>query len=304
MEYKDYYKILGVSRGASAEEVKRAYRRLARQYHPDKNKAAGAEDRFKEINEAHEVLSDPEKRRAYDALGANWKAGQGFTPPPGWDFGSAVGGAGRARHSRAEDFGGFSDFFSTLFGSGLDGGFSQGYEDFGERGAAGRTAPNQRAQLTITLEDSYHGAARQIALAGGRRLNVRIPRGVTAGQTIRLGGQATGGGDLLLEIAFAPHPQFVLDGRDVQSTLPITPWQAALGAKLPVATLGGNVELQVPAGAQSGTRLRLRGRGLPGKPPGDQIVQLAIHTPPAASEADREFYREMSRRFAFDPRGS
>lgn len=301
MEYKDYYKILGVPRSATADEIKRAYRKLARQYHPDKNKAASAEERFKEINEAHEVLSDPQKRKAYDALGSNWKAGQRFTPPPGWTVGGSSAGFGGFRDGRGADFGGFSDFFSTLFGGGFAGG--GGFEDFdiGFRGGA-RKAPSQRARIAITPQDSFSGATRQIVLDGGKRLNVKVPKGVTSGQTIRLPGQASGGGDLLLEVELTPDPEFSISGRDVQSQVYVAPWEAALGAKIPVRTLGGTVELSIPAGTQSGQKLRLRGRGLPGTPAGDHIVTVNVLLPPARSEADREFYREMARRFPFDPR--
>ncbi len=308
MEYKDYYKILGVSRDASAEDIKRAYRKLARQFHPDKNKAKGAEDKFKEANEANEVLSDAKKRKAYDLLGANWKAGQRFTPPPGWEtnFGGRGGRGGgfQAGGAAGAGPGDFSDFFSTLFGGGNP--FGGGFENMDGGGFhAGR--PDQRATLTITLEDSFEGAQRAISLGPGRNLNVRIPKGVTTGQTIRLAGQAAGGGDLLLEMQFAPHADFRLEGRDVHSTVSLAPWEAALGARVPARTLGGTVELSVPEGSQSGRRMRLKGRGLPGShsggAPGDQFVTLEIVTPPAADPADRSFYGEMQRRFdSFKPR--
>lgn len=301
MEYKDYYKILGVSRDASAEDIKRAYRKLARTYHPDKNKAKGAEDRFKEANEANEVLSDPKKRQAYDQLGSNWRAGQQFTPPPGWET-----------HFSRGDFGGrggdFSDFFSTLFGGAGGGPFGAGpfgaggFEDLQGRGfSPGRQ--DQRAAITISLDDSFHGAQRNVTLGNGRTLSVRIPKGIADGQAIRLAGQGLRGGDLLLEVHFAPHPDFRVEGRDLHSTLALAPWEAALGARVPVRTLGGPVEVAVPEGSQSGRKLRLKGRGLPGTPPGDQIVSLEIAVPPAADAADRSFYGEMQRRFAgFKPR--
>jgi len=297
MEYKDYYKILGVSRDASAEDVKRAYRKLARQYHPDKNKAKGAEDRFKEANEANEVLSDAKKRRAYDQLGANWKAGQNFTPPPGWETHFTRGGGARGFSTGGD----FSDFFSTLFGGG--GPFSGGgFEDF-EGGGFRTPRQDQRAAISIALEDSYEGAQRTLTFGQGRNLNVRIPKGVTAGQTIRLAGQAPGGGDLLLEVQFAPHPEFRLEGRDVHSSVALAPWEAALGTRIAVRTLGGTVELSVPEGSQGGRKMRLKGRGLPGSPAGDQFVTLEIVTPPAADPADRSFYGEMQRRFeSFKPR--
>ena len=294
MEYKDYYKILGVPRTASEDEIKRAYRKLARQYHPDKNKAKGSEDKFKEANEANEVLSDPKKRQAYDSLGANWKAGSQFTPPPNWqDFGGR--GRGRGPGPGVD----FSDFFSTLFGgAGMGGG---GFEDMGG-GFGGGQPPDTRARIAITLEDSYEGAQKQISLSTGRTLSVRIPKGITAGQTIRLAQQGGHGRDLLLEIEFAAHPRFKVDGRDVTSTVKLAPWEAALGGKVPVDTLGGTVELNIPAGSAAGKKMRLKGRGLPGTPPGDQIIKLQLVTPPAATPEDEAFYKEMAGRFKFDPR--
>jgi curved DNA-binding protein len=298
VEYKDYYKVLGVPRTADAAEIKRAYRKLARQYHPDKNKAKGAEDKFKDINEANDVLGDAKKRQAYDQLGENWRAGERFTPPPGWNFES--GGVGRGgRQAGPAGFGGagagnFSDFFSTLFG-GAAGGFE------GAEGAFNGGGQDQHAKLAIALEDSYNGAMRNISV-GSRTLSVRIPKGVTSGQTIRLTGQGAHGGNLLLEIEFAPHPQFQLEGRDIQVTLPVAPWEAALGGKVPVPTLGGTVELNLPAGTAAGKKLRLKGRGLPGTTAGDEIVLIQITTPPAKSDEDRAFYEDMKQRFAFDPR--
>lgn len=294
MDYKDYYKILGVSRSATADEIKKAYRKLAREFHPDKNKAKGAEDRFKEINEANEVLGDEKKRQAYDSLGPNYRGGSGgFQPPPGWNFGG--GGRGRRGHAGA-DPSDFSDFFSTLFGGG--GGFGGG----GFGGGGFSPPEDTRARISISLEDSYNGASRAISLSNGRNLNVKIPKGITSGQTIRLAEQGSNGGNLLLEVEFATHPQFKVEGRDISSTVNLAPWEAALGTKLPVPTLGGTVELNLPAGTQGGKKMRLKGRGLPGPTPGDQFITLQIVTPPAASDEDRKFYEDMRTRFNFDPR--
>lgn len=304
MEFKDYYKILGVARDASQDEIKRAYRRLARKYHPDVSDEPDAEERFKEVQEAYEVLKDPEKRKAYDQFGANWKAGQEFRPPPGWEQGFSFGG----------DFGvgEFSDFFEALFGRGRTrrpsaGGFRVRGED-------------QVARIQISLEDAYRGATQTITLnvpelgpdgrilAGSRTLNVRIPKGITEGQRIRLAGQGAPGlgggpaGDLYLEVSFRPHPHFRADKRDIYLELPITPWEAALGRPVTVPTLGGPVELRIPAGSQSGRKLRLKGRGLPGDPPGDQYVVLKIVTPPANTEAARAFYERMAQELPMNPR--
>lgn len=295
MEYKDYYKILGVSRTADATEIKRAYRKLAREFHPDKNKAKGAEDKFKTINEANEVLSDPKKRQAYDSLGADWRGGSQFTPPPGWQGG--FGGRGRRGHAGA-DPSDFSDFFSSLFGGagGMGGGspFGGGFQS--------APAQDTHAKLAISLEDSYHGATRAISLSNGRNLSVKIPKGIISGQTIRLSEQGAQGGNLLLEIEFAPHPQFKVEGRDIQCAVNISPWEAALGGRISVPTLGGAVELNLPAGSQGGKKMRLKGRGLPGNTPGDQTITLQIVTPPATTEDDKKFYGEMAERFKFNPR--
>ncbi len=304
MQYKDYYKILGVPRDASKDQIKRAYRKLARKYHPDVSKEADAEARFKEVNEAHEVLHDAEKRTAYDRLGSGWRTGQEFRPPPG---------AGtRFHHSKGGPdlgAGGFSDFFEALFG-----------------GAAGpatgptrRRAMDQTARVEISLEDSYTGASRTLHLdmpavdAHGRlrshrrTLRVQIPQGVTEGQQIRLTGQGGAGaggpgGDLYLDIQFAPHPLYRAEARDIHMALPVSPWEAALGATVSVPTLGGPVSLKIPAGSQAGRKLRLKGRGLPGSPPGDQYVTLQIVLPPADSEAVQKAFRDLERAAAFNPR--
>jgi curved DNA-binding protein len=311
MRYKDYYKILGVERTATQDEIKRAYRKLARKYHPDVSKEPEAEERFKEVNEAHEVLQDAEKRAAYDRLGANWKAGQDFTPPPGWDTGFEFsGGVGRGDSD-------FSDFFENLFGQGGPfGGFQ------GARGRSGFRMRGQdhRARIRIPLEDAFHGGERAIRLetpqvdAQGRvslhphTLKVRIPAGVGTGQQIRLAGRgepgAGGGpaGDLYLEVEFEPHPLYTVEGRDIYLNLPITPWEAALGARVAVPTLGGAVDMKIPAGARSGQKLRLKGRGLPGQPAGDQYAVLQIVTPPADSAKAKHFYEDMARALPFNPR--
>lgn len=291
MEYKDYYKILGVTRKADAAEIKKAYRRLARKYHPDVNQEADAEDKFKEVQEAYEVLKDDEKRQAYDQLGSNWKAGQRFQAPPGWASSHHFGGG-------AGD--GFSDFFRNLFGGG-GGGFSAGGFNFGQDFDGGFSQPRapQTARLQVSLQDAYAGATRTITIGPERKqLKVRIPKGVQDGQQIRLAGQAQGA-DLYLRIELEPHPVFKVDGKQIQLDLPVTPWEAALGAKVQVPTLGGTIQMSIPAGARSGQKLRLRGRGLAD---GDQIIQLQIQNPPQLSDEDKALFEKMAEQIAFDPR--
>jgi curved DNA-binding protein len=323
MDFKDYYATLDVKREASADEIKRAYRKLARKYHPDVSKEPDAEARFKEVGEAYEVLKDPEKRAAYDRLGADWKAGQEFRPPPGggpggFYYSSSGGGPGAG-----EAFGGFSDFFEALFGRGGMtggpgmgapgmGGGARGPEGFHFRQARPMRGEDQHARIRIALEDAFRGASRQLELrapdGGTRSIRVAIPKGVTEGQRIRLAGQGLAGlgggaaGDLFLEVTFEPHRMFEADGRNVLLTLPVTPWEAALGETVGVPTLGGRVDLKIPPGSQSGRRLRLKGRGLPGSPAGDQILTLRIETPPADSEAARQLYEEMRAKLPFNPR--
>ena len=328
MEYKDYYKILGVDRGAGQDEIKRAYRKLARKYHPDVSKEPDAEARFKEVNEANEVLKDPEKRAAYDALGSGWQAGEEFRPPPGYGGagGPTGGGWQRAEQMSPEEAAQFSDFFSSIFGDlggfgGGRGGGMGGGAGGGRAGGFSARGSDQTARVRISLEDAYHGATRQLTLdvpavddrgrvsMQSRTLSVRIPPGVTEGQQIRLAGQAGGGigggepGDLYLEVEFAPHPVFRAEGRDIHLRLPIAPWEAALGATVSVPTLGGKVSLKVPAGAQSNQRLRLKGRGLPGKTAGDAYVQLEIVNPPATDASAKAAFEQLAERFgAFNPR--
>lgn len=321
MEYKDYYRALGVARGASKDDIKRAYRRLARKYHPDVSKEPDAEARFKEVNEANEVLKDPEKRAAYDALGNQWRAGQEFRPPPGG------GGFHREFHFGTGDAGGFSDFFSSLFGGGL-GGFGDGLGASRSRSGVGgrredllrRRGQDQAAHVEVGLEEAYRGTTRELRLetperdAKGRvatrtrTLKIRVPAGVSQGRHIRLAGQGMPGpgggpaGDLLLEVNLRPHPLYRADGRDIVLHLPVTPWEAALGATVQVPTLGGTVSLKIPPGTQSGNRMRLKGRGLPGNPPGDEYVVVEIVTPPADTEAAKGHYRRMAAAFEFNPR--
>ncbi len=294
MQFKDYYDTLGVKSDASDAEIKSAYRKLARKYHPDVSKESGAEDKFKSINEAYEALREPDRRRAYDQLRAGgYQGGDDFRgPPPNWHHaqGSAAGEAD------------FSDFFESLFGRGA-----------GARQHAGpRRGRDVHAQVAIALSTAFRGGSERITLGDGARartLEVKIPAGILPGQQIRLAGQghagAQGGaaGDLILEIGLREDAQFRLDGRDVLSTLAISPWEAALGATLTVPTLAGNVELRIPAGADSGRKMRLRGRGWPGKTPGDQIVTLAVHVPRAESEEQRRLFEALAAAYPeFDPR--
>ena len=318
MKYKDYYETLGVARSATQDEIKQAYRKLARKYHPDVSKMADAESRFKEINEANEVLKDPEKRAAYDQMGSNWKAGQEFQPPPNWDAGFEFRSGGASPFGAGGGFGGdegfdASDFFEALFGR--RGGAPTGRR----RGSV--EGEDHHAKVLIDLEDAYRGAERTITLrapvegADGRvalqerTLDVQIPKGIRPGQHLRLGGQGNAGsgggraGDLYLEIAFNPHRHFRVDGADVYVDLPLAPWEAALGATVDVPTPEGTVQLTVPKGSAAGRKLRLKGRGLPGKNPGDLYAVLAIVLPPADTDAARAAYEGFAKAFPnFAPR--
>ena len=281
MQYKDYYEVLGVARGADADAVKRAYRKLARKYHPDVSKEKNAESKFKEVQEAYEVLRDTEKRAAYDQLGRDYRTGQQFRPPPDWS--QRYGHSGSQRFS---DLNGFSDFFSSLFG-----------------GAAGGGPPPdaEAGHLDLTVEEAFTGTKRRVMLNDGgraRSVDVQIPAGVGEGQSLRIAGTG-GSASLIFRIRVRPHSLYVLQGKDVQIELPLAPWEAALGAKVAVPTLGGTVELTVPPGAQSGQKLRLRGRGLPG---GDQLVIIKLVTPAAESAQAKEAYERMRRELNFDPR--
>ncbi len=283
MQYKDYYEVLGVTRDADAEGVKRAYRKLARKFHPDVSKEKNAENKFKEVQEAYEVLRDPEKRAAYDQLGRDYRPGQQFRPPPDWS--QRFGHSGSQRFS---DLNGFSDFFASLFG-----------------GAAGGPPPEADAgHLEVTVEEAYTGTKRRVSLSEGgrsRSVDVQIPPGVGEGQSLRIAGSG-GSASLIFRIKLRPHSLYIPQGKDVQIELPLAPWEAALGAKVAVPTLGGTVELTIPAGAQSGQKLRLRGRGFPGTPRGDQIVSIKLVTPAAQSAQAKQAYERMKSEFNFDPR--
>jgi curved DNA-binding protein len=304
VKFKDYYEVMGVARDASPEEIKRAYRKLARKYHPDVSKEKDAEERFKEIGEAYEVLRDPKKRAAYDALGRR-PQGEEFRPPPDWNFEFDTSGLGA---------GGYSDFFEQLFG-------------FGRRGGGARSAFRSRGldttgQVEITLEEAYSGTTRTITLQRVERgpdnrrhvrpeqLAIKIPPGVTEGSQIRVAAKGEPGigggepGDLFLEVRLLPHKYFRVEGRDVWLDLPITPWEAALGESVRVPTLGGRVDLKIPKGSQTDRQLRLKGRGLPGNPPGDQFVVLKIVTPPAVGAGAEALYKQMAEAMPFNPRQS
>lgn len=311
VQFQDYYKTIGVPRNASEDEIQKAFRDLARKYHPDINQDPGAEDKFKELNEAYEVLKDPEKRKSYDTLGANWKAGQRFTPPPGWEnIRYATGGPGGA----AGGMGDFSDFFSSLFG-GRAGGF---------RGV--RTGPLRRrgedfeAELEISLRDAAHGLKKKVDLeihgAGGfgapqkKSLTVTIPPGVTNGSKIRLSGQGgpgaagAGAGDLFLRIRLRRDPDFTPEAHNLRTTLKLAPWEAALGTQIDVPTLDGPVKMKVPAGIQSGQTLRLKGKGLPKRrgETGDLLATVQIAVPKKLTKKEKELFERLAETSKFEPR--
>ena len=313
MEYKDYYAVMGVAKSATQDEIKRAYRKLARKYHPDVSREPDAEARFKEVGEAYEVLKDPEKRAAYDQLGANWKAGQDFRPPPDWNDGFEF----QEGTFTGADAGQFSDFFDTLFrrrdfgGGGFSGHSTRGFNARGE---------DAYAKVLIDLEDVFTGAKKTVTLTHteigpdgrpvtkDRTLNVRIPKGIRQGQHIRLAKQGNPGlgdgaaGDLLLEVQFKKHPRFRVEGKDIFLDLPVAPWEAALGATVEVQTPDGTVDLKIPAGSSGGRKLRLKGRGIPAASPGDLYVVLQISLPKADNEAVRNAYKALEQAAEFNPR--
>ena len=278
MQFKDYYQTLGVAREATADEIKKAFRRLARKYHPDLSKEAGAELRMKEINEAYAVLSDPEKRAAYDALSRGHRAGEAFRPPPDWDAGFEFSGPGFSGAEAAD----FSDFFAELFGR-MGGGAPRGHAF--DRGAGfGARGEDHHAKIVLDIEDAWRGAQRQLGL--------RVP-------------QVGAAGDLLLEVHFRPHPRFKVSGRDLLVDLPVAPWEAALGSVLPVPLPDGStLKVRIPAGAQSGRQLVVRGKGIPATPPGDLELTLRVVLPPADTPRARALYEKMASELRFDPRAA
>ena len=327
VKFRDYYEVLNVSRTATQEQIQRAYRKLARKYHPDVSKEAGAEDKFKELNEAYEVLKDPEKRKKYDELGENWKAGQEFRPPPGWEsqFRYGAGGGPGQTEFHFGGSGGFSDFFETLFGG-------QGFQEThgGARGGQRRgtvwrqRGADQEVTLRIRLEEAFHGATKAFTLqtqtltpdgqinTAGKNYEVKIPAGILPGQRVRMAGQGgvgVGGGekgDLYLKIEIEPHPVYRLEGSDVYMDLPVSPWEAALGAEIPLVTLSGPVTLKVPPGAHSGQKLRLRGKGMPSPrgTPGDLYVVVSIQVPRKLSAKEQKLFEELRKVSTYNPRQS
>jgi len=311
VEYKDYYKLMGVERDATQDEIKRSYRKLARKFHPDVSKESDAEERFKELGEAYAVLKDPEKRAAYDELGTNWKAGKEFQPPPDWGAGFEFSGSGFDGGDAATH----SDFFEALFGRGMGSRNDQkSRRHFQARGE------DHHAKVLVDLDDAYKGATRSISLRApeldesghvvtkDRTLNVNIPKGIRQGQRIRLSGLGSPGhgggsaGDLYLEIEFRPHRLYSHVDRDVYLALPVTPWEAALGATIKVPTPSGAVDLKITAGTSNGQKLRLKNRGIPGDPPGDFYVTTEFTLPPADSESAKELYKNMQRELNYNPR--
>jgi curved DNA-binding protein len=319
VEFKDYYKVMGVARDATDAQIKQSYRKLARKYHPDVSKEKDAEAKFKELGEAYEVLKTPEKRAAYDQLGRGPRPGENFRPPPDWGSGFEFSGAGGG----ASPEGDYSEFFESLFGAA--GGSRGNGRGFGAgRGPAGRASAghgeDHHAKVILDLEATLTGGSRTFTLrvpeldaegrlvSAERVLNVQIPKGILSGQTIRLAGQGSGkgsgaaAGDLYIEVDFQPHPLYRPDGRDLYLDLPVTPWEAVLGATVKTPTPAGEVELKIPAGSHAGTKMRLKGRGIPAAVPGDLYVLLQIALPPAHDEKAKAAYRAMAEALPFNPR--
>ena len=317
MEFRDYYQILGVSKTADADEIKKAFRKLARKYHPDVSKEPDAAARMTELNEANTVLSDPEKRAAYDRIGSGHRAGEDFRPPPDWNAGNEYSGDGMSAAEAAR----FSEFFSSMFGETASGaGARAGGRRTRGAGEQHVRGEDHHAKVVIDLADAYTGATRAINLraarldesgrvvADERTLNVNIPKGLKQGQHIRLAGQGSAGfgggpsGDLFLEIGFTADARYRIDGRDVTAIMPLAPWEAALGAAIEMPTPSGNVKVKVPPGSQAGRKLRLKGRGIPGETPGDLYLEISVVLPPADTEAARTMYETMAREMPFNPR--
>ncbi|HMK87021.1 MAG TPA: DnaJ C-terminal domain-containing protein [Steroidobacteraceae bacterium] len=312
VEFKDYYKVMGVARDATEAQIKQAYRRLARKYHPDVSKEPNAEARFKEVGEAYEVLRDPEKRAAYDRLGTGPRPGEEFRPPPDWGSGFEWSGAGPGAGPGGQDY---SDFFEALFGRARAGAAHR-------RGFDSGRGEDHHARVLLDLDASLNGGSRSLTLrvpeidAEGhittkeRVLNVQVPKGILPGQTIRLAGQGArphgegSPGDLYIEVDFQPHSLYRIDGRDLYLDLPVTPWEAALGASVKTPTPTGIVDLKIPAGSRAGTKLRLKGRGIPSAPPGDFYVVLQIALPEPRDEKSKAAYRALADAMPFNPRSS
>jgi curved DNA-binding protein len=317
VEFKDYYKVMGVARDATEAQIKQAYRKLARKYHPDVSKEKDAEARFKEVGEAYEVLKTAEKRAAYDQLGQNHRSGEDFRPPPNWDSGFEFSGAGSNNAA-------YSDFFESLFGAQARAGASS-RAGGGRGGFRSGRGEDHHAKVLLDLDASLSGGSRPFTLsmpefdaegrlvARERVLNVQIPKGILAGQQIRLAGQGSrppGGaaagdgaaGDLFIEVEFQPHPLYRVDGRDLSLELPVAPWEAALGATVKTPTPTGTVDLKIPPGSHAGSKLRLKGRGIPSTPPGDFYVVLQISLPPAIDDKAKAAYAAMAAALPFNPR--
>lgn len=329
VKFKDYYEILGIPRTSSADDIKKAYRKLARKYHPDINKNAGAEARFKEIGEANEVLSDPDKRSRYDQLGRNWQSGQDFRPPSDFGGGSYAfrGAPGGGRGFKGQDMGEFSDFFEMLFGQQMGGRGGPRGAPSNMWGAGEEFSPqgqDHEAEISITLEEACHGSTKSISLqttsqdprtrshAQTRTYQVKIPAGISEGARIRLAGQGSPGsnggaaGDLYLTIHIAPHPIFKVDGNNIEIDCLLAPWEAALGAKVSIPTLQGQAFITIPAGTESGQRLRLRGKGMPqkrGLEPGDLVAVIRIVVPKQMSAHEKSLFEELAKASTFRPRG-